>query len=84
MGKPAFEHNPCRQCRGFGRHADIKCRGCGGSGYTLTKRGFMASERLRELKTDTDTPEQKAANLEMALAYQATLQPSGATKEVTR
>lgn len=82
--KPAFEHNPCSQCRGFGRHAEIKCNGCGGSGYTLTKRGFMASQHLRTLKTETDTIEQKAANLALALAYQATLLRSGTTKGVTR
>lgn len=74
---PVFEHNTCKGCGGFGRHGPVLCKGCGGSGYQLTKRGFLAAQYLRSLRTDPITDEAKAANLELALAYQATLMRSG-------
>lgn len=54
--RPLFEHVTCHRCAGSGSYSwnamnGSRCFGCGGSGFTLTKRGRAAQRFLNDLRT---------------------------------
>ena len=53
--RPLFEHVTCGRCAGSGRYSwnamnGDRCFGCGGSGFTLTKRGRAAQRFLNDMR----------------------------------
>lgn len=53
--RPLFEHVTCSRCAGSGSYSwnamnGSRCFGCGGSGFTLTKRGRVAQAFLNKMR----------------------------------
>ena len=53
--RPLFEHVTCSRCAGSGSYSwnamnGSRCFGCGGSGFTLTKRGRAAQAFLNKMR----------------------------------
>lgn len=58
--RPLFEHITCARCGGSGKYSynlmdGDRCYGCGGTGYTLTRRGRAAQAYLDSLRVKPAT-----------------------------